>query len=679
MPSAVHIDQDADSTQSASSSKSSGTGGKDSSIESSSFNTDNSPSSSNTTKNGGKEFSAKETAHVARLRYFVLIILILVAAGVSCLIYFLLDNVNEREMALDYEAASLRLLDAFDAIRTDRIATLANLAIAAIAHGVDHSRDWPFVSLSFYQQRSFVTKKESGAIQVSIAPLVTEDDRLGYEDYIVSNEPEVDWIFRSIVYQDELGDGAFVRDYGRSFSADPSHPIKRWNGNQTGAGTIPLDYPIQSNLIVSNEKYLPFWEMSPFMSYDEVNIDMLQDDRGKDGLASIEEGSIVFGDMQYAPPGGRSHPDRDTSNYAQLLSMADGEETEYQGDAMSYIYLPIFDSFEEYRVGKAVLVGLFNWGNLFRDVLPRELSGIDLVLHNDCSESYTYRLTAGAMVTPLGHGDLHDPNFDDSEVPSGVLQTEENTADGTRFGLPFSASGCHYSISVYPSQIFVEQYSSPLPAIVLSVIVFVFAFTILLFLFYDRLVEYRQSLVLKKAVQSTAIVSSLFPKNVRDRLIQSHTKGGNENNGAIATFSEKMRKNKGEASGGSFAGANPYDTGDTIADLFPNCTVLFADIAGFTAWSSTRSPEQVFTLLQTIYQAFDKIAARRHVFKVETIGDSYVAVTGLPEPQEDHALIMAKFAKDCLQTMNDVTHALEVQLGPDTTELSMRFGLNSGQ
>jgi class 3 adenylate cyclase len=40
---------------------------------------------------------------------------------------------------------------------------------------------------------------------------------------------------------------------------------------------------------------------------------------------------------------------------------------------------------------------------------------------------------------------------------------------------------------------------------------------------------------------------------------------------------------------------------------------------------------------------------------------------------------MAKFARDCLQTMDEVTHALEVQLGPDTTDLSMRFGLNSGQ
>jgi hypothetical protein len=183
------------STQSATSSKSSGNeNAKDnSSLESSSYNTSESPSSSNNTKiSHGKEFSAKETAHVNRLRYLVLIILVLVAAGVSCLVYFLLDNVNEREMALDYEAASLRLLDAFDAIRTDRMATLANLAIAAIAHGVDHSRDWPFVSLSFYQQRAFVTKRESGAIQVSIAPLVTEDNRLSYEEYIVSDEPEVD-------------------------------------------------------------------------------------------------------------------------------------------------------------------------------------------------------------------------------------------------------------------------------------------------------------------------------------------------------------------------------------------------------------------------------------------------------------------------------------------------------
>ena len=53
-----------------------------------------------------------------------------------------------------------------------------------------------------------------------------------------------------------------------------------------------------------------------------------------------------------------------------------------------------------------------------------------------------------------------------------------------------------------------------------------------------------------------------------------------------------------------------------------------------------------------------------------------LAVTGLPEPQDEHAIIMAKFARDCMQKMHQVTSALEVRLGPDTGDLSMRFGLN---
>jgi class 3 adenylate cyclase len=45
----------------------------------------------------------------------------------------------------------------------------------------------------------------------------------------------------------------------------------------------------------------------------------------------------------------------------------------------------------------------------------------------------------------------------------------------------------------------------------------------------------------------------------------------------------------------------------------------FADIVGFTAWSSAREPSQVFTLLETVYQAFDEIAKRRRVFKVRVV------------------------------------------------------------
>jgi Adenylate and Guanylate cyclase catalytic domain len=109
------------------------------------------------------------------------------------------------------------------------------------------------------------------------------------------------------------------------------------------------------------------------------------------------------------------------------------------------------------------------------------------------------------------------------------------------------------------------------------------------------------------------------------------------------------------------------------------CFLQFADIVGFTAWSSVREPSQVFILLETMYAAFDLIARRRRIFKVETIGDCYVAVAGLPEPRKDHAVAMAKFATDVLKKVHDLTRKLEVTLGPDTGDLTVRIGLHSGK
>eukprot|EP00980_Cylindrotheca_fusiformis_P009110 scaffold1975_cov90-Cylindrotheca_fusiformis.AAC.2 len=113
-----------------------------------------------------------------------------------------------------------------------------------------------------------------------------------------------------------------------------------------------------------------------------------------------------------------------------------------------------------------------------------------------------------------------------------------------------------------------------------------------------------------------------------------------------------------------------------LADLFPSVTVVFADLVGFTAWSSAREPHQVFILLETIYGAFDRIAYRHSVFKVETVGDCYVAAAGLPEPTDDHGVVACRFARDCLKKVKEVTLKLEVSLGPDTSELDLRIGIH---
>jgi class 3 adenylate cyclase len=86
----------------------------------------------------------------------------------------------------------------------------------------------------------------------------------------------------------------------------------------------------------------------------------------------------------------------------------------------------------------------------------------------------------------------------------------------------------------------------------------------------------------------------------------------------------------------------------------------------------------VFQLLETIYGALDEVAQRRRVFKVETVGDCYVAVAGMPDARKDHAVVMARFARDCIFQMNVLSHKLETTLGPDTADLSFRCGLHSG-
>jgi class 3 adenylate cyclase len=112
--------------------------------------------------------------------------------------------------------------------------------------------------------------------------------------------------------------------------------------------------------------------------------------------------------------------------------------------------------------------------------------------------------------------------------------------------------------------------------------------------------------------------------------------------------------------------------------MFPIAPKMFADISGFSAWSSEREPCQVFQLLEGLYSGFDQIAHRLGVLKVDTIGDCYVAVAGLRESDTNHAVVMAHYCMECLAMMRELIKDMEVALGPGTADLGMRFGLHSG-
>ncbi|BDC94710.1 adenylate/guanylate cyclase domain-containing protein [Treponema bryantii] len=110
----------------------------------------------------------------------------------------------------------------------------------------------------------------------------------------------------------------------------------------------------------------------------------------------------------------------------------------------------------------------------------------------------------------------------------------------------------------------------------------------------------------------------------------------------------------------------------TIAKKFPNITVLFTDIVGFTKMSDGMTAEQVVTMLNKMVTLFDERAKREGIEKIKTIGDAYMAATGFTEePDNDGALRMVHFA---IGLMEDVRRFNETS----PAKVQIRLGINTG-
>lgn len=107
-----------------------------------------------------------------------------------------------------------------------------------------------------------------------------------------------------------------------------------------------------------------------------------------------------------------------------------------------------------------------------------------------------------------------------------------------------------------------------------------------------------------------------------------------------------------------------------IADGFPEATVLFADIVGFTGLAERLTPEDLVVLLDRAFAGWDGLAARHGVEKIKTIGDAYMVAGGIPSPREDHAEAIADMALEMGAELSrcaaDSGQALEVRIGIDT-------------
>ncbi|XP_053376877.1 uncharacterized protein LOC123530317 [Mercenaria mercenaria] len=107
---------------------------------------------------------------------------------------------------------------------------------------------------------------------------------------------------------------------------------------------------------------------------------------------------------------------------------------------------------------------------------------------------------------------------------------------------------------------------------------------------------------------------------------------------------------------------------------FVQATIMFSDIVGFTNISSRSSPLQIVEMLNTIYSCLDERIDLYDVYKVETIGDAYLVVSGLPKPNgKRHASEIASLSLDILEHVN----RMEIPHIPGTN-VRLRIGSHSG-
>jgi len=279
-------------------------------------------------------------------------------------------------------------------------------------------------------------------------------------------------------------------------------------------------------------------------------------------------GQVALGGLDTSPAGDAESLHGETALYATTLSFEAGKPINYTGEPFSNVFIPVMDSFEDESKTAALLYATIRWSSYFKGIFTDADQPVDVVLSNTCDGAFTYEIR-GEKVIFMGEGNRADRKYQDMMM-SAKFDEDKVEIEPNTIKLTLNQGDCPYTLSIYPTREGEEYTKDELPLITTLAVAFVFVMTAAVFFFYDVMVEKRQKVILTTAQRSTAIVSSIFPKKVRDQMMQVPVQGNATKLRSLVNASKDQLHEDIKN--------DHVDASQPIADLFPHCTGEFITI-----------------------------------------------------------------------------------------------------
>ncbi len=409
----------------------------------------NMDNTSHSTTNMVPELASSESRNVFRARVVVILILALVAAGISTGVFIITTRAQEAEFNAQWQGNSVKVMISFEEIFKEKFGALSTLGVSFTSYASGHNRTWPFVTMNDFQQRAASARRVSRALYTQILPIITGENREAWENYSVENKA---WLDEAREYQQTIGLQETLGQQLRPLepaTEDSTLDFSSGIGNKIYTFDLETFLPVTST---SPPNYYPIWQQSPVTDRDLVNWNLVEFfSFGPFIDACAATGDVVIGGFDVFPPGNVSSPNAYTSWVAFLLSFDLGESVEYLGDPMTSIYLPVFDSYEEDKKQVAVINAVINWKSYFQNILPPNVDPMVIVLTNSCQGPFTY-IIEGPSVEFVGAGDFHRADM----APYAKFVELEDLVSQAINGLGLNQDVCQYNLTVFPS---VEMYN----------------------------------------------------------------------------------------------------------------------------------------------------------------------------------------------------------------------------